>query len=339
MFKSTFNGSMTVKDGVSVAAHLLAACFMLHAGQALSQAVKFPVKPVTLVQPFTPGGSTDIEARLYHQRLTEALGQTVLLDYKPGAGSAVGINWVARQAPDGYTIISVTPGLTIIPAFSPDKPPYDAVRDLAPITQMTKRGGFLLVPPSLGVKNFEEYMAYVKANPGKVNFGTSGPGSIFHITGAWLHAISNTKVVFVHYKGAAPMHADLMAGTIQAGPAPVFVGLPYVKSGKLIPVAYLGITRYKHMPDLKTVAEQGYPEYQYSSWSGFLAPAKTPPAIINIWHAAFAKVAAAPEIIAKMDAEGAEMVATRPEEFRKVIIEELARYKKIVQENNIKMEE
>ena len=319
----------------------VAACAALLPAQAWSQqtAAKFPSRPVTLVQPYTPGGSTDIEARLYHQRLSEAMGQTVLLDYKPGAGSAVGTAWLTKQAPDGYTIISETPALTIIPAFYTDKPPYDAARDLAPITQMTKRGGFLLVPPSLGVKNFEEYMAYVRANPGKANFGTSGPGSIFHIAGAWLHSITNTKVVFVHYKGAAPMHADLMAGTIQAGPAPVFVGMPYIKSGKLLPAAYLGATRYKNMPELKTVAEQGYPEYEYASWSGFLAPAKTPPAIIDFWHAAFAKVARAPEIVARMDADGAEMLATRPEEFRKLIVTELARYRKIVQDNNIKLEE
>ncbi len=315
------------------------ACAALLPNQVWSQAAKFPSKPVTLVQPYTPGGSTDIEARLYHQRLSEAMGQPIILDYKPGAGSAVGTAWLARQAPDGYTIISETPALTIIPAFYPDKPPYDAARDLYPITQMTKRGGFLLVPPSLGIKNFEEYMAYVRANPGKVNFGTSGPGSIFHIAGAWLHSITNTKVVFVHYKGAGPMHADLMAGTIQAGPAPVFVGMPYIKSGKLIPAVFLGATRYKYMPDLKTVAEQGYPEYEYASWSGFLAPAKTPSAVIEVWHAAFAKVAKAPEIVAKMDADGAEMLATRPEEFRKLIVTELARYKKIVQENNIKLEE
>ncbi len=323
----------------NIMAACVAATSMLFATQALPQAAKFPVRPVTLVQPFTPGGSTDIEARIYHQRLMEALGQTVLLDYKPGAGSAVGIAWVSKQAPDGYTIVSVTPGLTIIPAFMLDKTPYDAVRDLAPITQMTRRSAFLLVPPSLGIKNFEEYMAYVKANPGKLNFGTSGSGSIFHISGAWLHAMTNTKVVFIHYKGAAPMLADLMAGTIQAAPAPVFVGMSFVKSGKLVPVAYLGGTRYKGMPDLKTVAEQGWPEYEYASWSGFLAPARTPPAIVDTLHAAFARVAKSPEIVAKMDIEGTEMVASRPAEFSKLIALELARYKKIVTENNIKAED
>ena len=132
---------------------------------AWSQAGKFPTRPVTLIQPYTPGGSTDIEARLYHQRLTEALGQTVLLDYKPGAGSAVGTAWVSKQPPDGYTIISVTPALTIIPAFYPDKPPYDAANDLSPITQMTKRSAFLLVPPSLGIKNFEVTNWYGVAAP------------------------------------------------------------------------------------------------------------------------------------------------------------------------------
>lgn len=319
---------------------VFAACAAMISAQAWPQAAaKFPIRPVTLVQPYAPGGSTDIEARLYQQRLMEALGQPILLDYKPGAGSAVGTAWVAKAAPDGYTIISVTPALTIIPAFYAENPPYDAARDLAPISQMTRRGAFLLMPPSLGIRSFEEYMAYVRGNPGKVNFGTSGAGSIFHISGAWLHSMTNTKVVFVHYKGAAPMHADLMAGMIQAGPAPVFVGMPYIKSGKLVPVAYLGATRYKYMPELKTVAEQGYPDYEYASWSGFLAPAKTPPAIIEVLNGAFSRVARAPEIVAKMDAEGAEMVGGRPDEFRKLILLELVRYKKIVQENNIKMEE
>jgi tripartite-type tricarboxylate transporter receptor subunit TctC len=307
---------------------------------AQNPVANFPNRPVTIVLPFTPGASTDIETRLYQQRLMEGLKQPVLIDYKPGAGSSLGSIYVAKSVPDGYTILAITPGFSVYPAFFPlDKLPYDPIKDFAPLSLVNKRTALLLVHPSLGVKTYQEYIAYAKANPGKINFGTSGGGGIFHIAGAWLHSATNTSATFVHYKGAGPMNLDLIAGRISAAPGLPFVVGPYIKSGKVIAIASLTAERSKFMPDLVPVAEMGVPGYDYSSWSGYLAPARTPDAIVNRWSAEFTKVAKAPEIVSRMEADSAEMVGSTPEVFRKLLVTQVANWRKVVQENTIKLEE
>ena len=193
--------------------------------------------------------------------------------------------------------------------------------------------------PSLPVRSFAEYLAYARANPDKINFGTSGGGGLLHMAGAWLHSATNSKVTFIHYKGAGPMYTDLLAGRVVAGPATMFVGLPYVKSGKLLPIANLSAERSKYLPDQKTLIENGVAGYDYTSWSGYLAPARTPEAIVNRWSAEFAKIARSPDLMKRMDNEGAELVGSTPEQFRQVIVNETMRWRKVVQDNNIKLEE
>ena len=314
----------------------------LMSGAALSAepAATFPSKPVTIVLPFVAGASTDIETRLYQQRLMEDLKQPVLIDYKPGAGASLGAIYVAKAVPDGYTILAITPGFPVYAAFfPPDKLPYDPVKDFAPITLINKRSAMLLVNANFPARNFKEYVAYAKANPGKINFGTSGGGGIFHIAGAWLHSLTNTQATFIHYKGAGPMNTDLVAGRVDAGPGLPFVVAPFIKSGKVVAIANLTAARSKFMPDLVPVAEQGFPEYDYSSWSAYLAPAKTPPALVNRWNTAFVHVAKAPEIVQRMAADSAEMVGSTPEVAAKQIATEYARYRKVISDNGIKMEE
>ena len=326
--------------------HLSALCVMAMLaitstiGWTQSGAGAYPNKPVTIVLPFPPGGSTDIEARLYSAKLIEGLQQAVIIDYKPGAGASIGTIYVAKAAPDGYTILSVTPGFTVYPAFFPlDKLPFDPIRDFAPISLINKTSGVLLVHPSLGIKTFPEYLAYARANPDKINFGTSGGGGIFHIVGAWLHSATNTKVTFVHYKGVGPMHADFMAGRVHAAPGLPFVVAPFVKAGKFIPIATMSAERSRIMPDLKSIAEQDVAGYDYVNRTGFVAPARTPEAIVNRLSAEFAKVAKAPEIVQKMEGDGAEMVGSTPEQFRQSLVTDAARWRRIVQENGIKLEE
>ena len=307
---------------------------------AQGSAGTFPNKPLTIVLPFTTGASADIETRLYAPRLTESLGQPIIVDYKPGAGSSIGTIHVARSAPDGYTILYVSPGFSVYPAFFPaDKLPYDPVKEFAPLSLINKRSAMLLVHPSLGVKTFPEYLAYAKASPEKINFGTSGGGGIFHIVGAWLHSLTNTKATFIHYKGAGPMYIDFLAGRVTAGPGLPFVVAPYVKAGKLLPIANMAAARSKFVPDLGTIAEYGVSGFDYFSWSGYLAPARTPEAIVHRWSAAFAFVAKAPEVVKKMESDSAEMVGSPPDYFRQVIANESARWRKVVQENGIKLEE
>lgn len=318
-------------------ATLIALASLLHTP---TWAQAFPNKPITVVIPSTPGSSQDVQTRLYSPKLTELLGQPILVDYKAGAGGAIGTTYVAKSTPDGHTLVSVSTSFGVLPAFSPlDKVPYDPVRDFAPVSLMIRNSSMLLVSPSAPFSTFPEYLAYAKANPGKINFGTTGSGGIYHIVGAWLHSLSKTEVTFVHYKGSGPMNTDMMAGRVHAAPAITFIGIPLVKSGKLKAIANLGIDRAGAFPDLKTVAEQGVPGFEYPSWSGYLAPAKTPPAIVNRLSAEFAKVAKAPEIIQKMEADGAEMVGSTPEQFRQSLVADAARWRRIVQENGIKMEE
>ena len=309
-------------------------------GWTQSPAGAFPSKPVTIVIAVAPGASADIETRLYMPRLMEGLGQPIILDYKPGAATSIGTIYVARATPDGHTILYASSGFPVYPAFFPaDKLPYDPVKDFAAVSLITKRGTLLLVHPSLGVKTFAEYLAYAKANPEKINFGTSGGGGIFHIIGAWLHSLTNTKVTFVHYKGAAPIYVDLLAGRIAAAPAVMFVGLPHVKSGKLIPIANMSAERSRQMPDLRTLTELGVTGYDFASWSGYVAPARTPEAVVNRLSAEFAKVARAPEVIKRMDADGADMIGSTPEQFRQAILNETIRWRRVVQDNGIKLEE
>ena len=305
-----------------------------------SPASVFPTKPVTIVIPFSAGGPSDVEARLYQPRLMEAFGQSVIFDHKPGAGGSIGCIYVAKAAPDGHTLVTIGPSFTVYPAFFPaDKLPYDPNRDFAPVSMVTKRSTLLLAHPSLGARNFQEYLAYARANPDKVNFGTIGSGGIFHIVGAWLHGATSTRVTFVHYKGAGPMQTDLIAGRVGVGPSLMFAGLPHVKSGKLIPLAVMSAESSKYLPEIRTIADSGVPGFDYTSWSGYFAPARTPEAIVNRLSAEFAKIAKTPDIIKRMDADGAEMVGSTPEYFRQVLLTDTARWRRLVQENGIKLEE
>lgn len=308
--------------------------------QNAAWAQAFPTKPITVIIPSTPGSSQDVQTRLYSPKLTEFLGQPILVDYKAGAGGAIGTTYVAKAAPDGYTLVSVSTSFGVLPAFSPlDKVPYDPVKDFAPVSLMIRNSSMLLVSPSAPFSTFPEYLAYAKANPGKINFGTTGSGGIYHIVGAWLHSLSKTEVTFVHYKGSGPMYTDMIAGRVDAAPAITFIGIPLVKSGKLKAIANLGIDRAGAFPDLKTVAEQGVPGFEYPSWSGYLAPAKTPPAIINRLSAEFAKVAKTPELMKKFESEYTVLVGSTPGEFAKTIATEYVRWRKVVEDNNIKMEQ
>ncbi len=318
------------------------AAAMLLSDVALSAeaAGNFPTRPVTIVVPFAPGGGADVETRLYQRALTENLKQSVLMDHKPGAGASVGTIYVAKAAPDGYTILGSTASITVYAAFFPaDKLPYDPVKDFAPITLGNKRSNMLVANPQFPARTLKEYIAYAKANPGKINFGTSGAGSIVHIAGAWLNSITNTQTTFVHYKGLGPLYTDVVAGRIEVAPGPPFLVGSFLKSGKLVAIVNLSAERNKFMPELASVSEQGFPDYSYSTWSAYLAPAKTSPAIINRWNTAFAFAGKAPEVIQQSEASGAELVMSTPEVLAKQIAIDFARQRKIIADNGIKLEE
>ena len=313
----------------------LSVVLLLQAGGAGAQSAdNFPNKPVTIIANVAAGGPTDIEARLHIKKMTEFMGQPFLLDYKPGAAGAIGSSYVAKSKPDGYTILITSASFTILPAFMSQ--PFDVEKDFAPISLITQRTSVLVASPTFAPKNFREYIAYAKANPGKINFGWVGPSVV---VGAWIHSSSGTKVTFVPYKGTSPVLTDVMAGRLDVSSATMTLALPLIKSGKVRPLAILEDKRSPLLPDVPTVKEQGFPDFNYQAWLGYLAPAGTPPAIVSKLSQNFARTVKSPEIASVLEAEGNRPMGLSPEEFKQLIATETTRWRQLARETGFKLEE
>ncbi|MSQ73964.1 MAG: tripartite tricarboxylate transporter substrate binding protein [Betaproteobacteria bacterium] len=321
---------------VFIAASCVAA--LLSSALALSQgAENYPSRPVTIVAPYSPGAGAEIEGRLYANELSKNLGQQFIMDFKPGAAQILGMNYAARQKPDGYTLVWTTSTYSLLPLMTKERG-FDPYRDFDPVALMSKRSALLVVSNNLPVKNITEYIAYAKANPGAVNFATGGLGGIQHLTGLWLTSATNTQVTFVHYKSISASYPDIMAGRANMAPGTLAGWLPMVKAGKLRAIATASLQRNPALPDLSTATEQGVPGFEYSSWLGMIAPAKTPVPIINKVHAELVKITKNPEIKEKLGDETT-VLALGPAEFRKAAMAETERFRKLLADNNIKLEE
>ena len=297
----------------------------------------FPAKPVTVIAPYGPGGPNDRESRLTTGKMSEVMGQPFVVDFKPGAGTMLGTALAAKARPDGYTLFVVTASFTMLPAFYKDLS-FDTVRDFAPISLVNRRTNVLVVSPSFPAKDYGEFIAYVRANPGKVNFATSGSGGSGHFGAEWLQSLTKTKVTLVHYKQVANLIPDLTAGRVDALLTGVQFALPLITSGKLKALAVTDEERSNLLPGVKTIGEQGLPAFSYITWQGYAAPAGTPVPLINRLSEAFAKAARSPDVAAVFEAEGGAPVGSTPEQFRQVIVTETERWKKLAQENGIKPE-
>ena len=313
---------------------------MLSAWPVLSQeAISYPSKLVTLVSPNQPGGTTDKDGRIWIEKLKESTGHQFVLDFKPGANTIVGTRYVAKAAPDGHTLLLTTAVFTVSAVVYRDRLGYDPIKDLFPVTLTLERPTALLVNAALPVNNFTEYLAYVRANPGKINFGTTGNAGSYHLAGAWLHGATKTNVTFVNYKAVAPLFVDLAAGRIDVAPASVFTGLPFIKSGRARPIAILSAERTALLPGLRTVAEQDIPGFNFSTWEGILAPAGTSPAIVNKLAGEFARIVKAPDVAARFVDDGTVLIGSTPAVFRQFIGVEINRWEKLVQETGIKADD
>ncbi len=323
--------------GWCCAALLSALSSMLLPGMVLAQPVAYPSRPVTMIVPFVPGAATDIEGRIYASRLSENLGQQFVLDFKPGGTMTIGMNAAVKAAPDGYTLLYVSASYSLLPLMARNLP-YDPMKNFEQVSLLSKRSALIVISPSLPVKNVAELIAYVKARPGEINFATAGAGSIQHLTGLWLASATDTRMTYVHYKAAGASFPDVMAGRAHLTPMTFQTGLTYVKSGKLRAVGVASMERNALLPDLPTFAEQGVPEFEYSTWLGLLAPEKTPLPIINRIQAELVKVIKHPDVAQKLGAE-TRLMATTPDEFRRHVTRETERWRKLVQENGIRFEE
>ena len=296
----------------------------------------YPNKLIRMVVPFTPGGSTDILARTIGQLLTQTWGQSVVIDNVPGAGGSLGADRVAKAAPDGYTLLMGHIGnLAVAPAIYP-KLPYDPLRHFTPVAWVANVPNVLAVHPSVPAQTLPELIALAKARPGQLNYGTGGNGSAAHLATEYLKLESRTFMVHVPYRGTAPAVTDLIAGQIQL----VFTGgpavIPFVKSGQLRALAVSSRKRLEALPNVPTVAESGFKDFEADQWYGVVAPAGTPPDIVRKLNAQINLALASAELKTRLQAEGALAMPATPEAFGALIAREITRWKPVVQAGNIK---
>jgi len=315
---------------------LTAAALAASTSVAAQSTPAWPARPVTLVVGLQPGAAVDIETRLYATRMAENLGKPVVVDYKPGAGSTIGAHYVVKSPPDGHTGIMLTPTFTFSNISYPNLP-YDPFKDIAPVALMSRRPSIVIVHPSFPVKSMSEYIAYAKANPGKVNVGTSGAGSFAELGWQWYNSIVGITVQIINYKGGGPASAALMANEVQIALSGISQMMPTIKAGKVRLLAVTTAERSKALPDTPTMAEQGAPGFNYEQWIGVGVTAATPPALIERMNAELVRAARSPEILRKLEDDGTIIVGSTAEEFRQRIASEAARWRKVAQVSGAKL--
>jgi tripartite-type tricarboxylate transporter receptor subunit TctC len=308
----------------------LAACF----ASSLASAQPFPVKQIRLIVPFPPGGPNDLIARVIGQKMSEVLKQTIVIENKSGQGGVLGTDLVAKSAPDGYTIGVVSAGaLAISPSM--EKVPYNTSTDLAAVTLVAKVPEMLVVATALPIQNLNELVAYGKANPGKLNFASSGPGSLPHLAGELLKLTAKIDITHVPYRGAAPAVNDLLGQQVQMAFFDLPVLLPQVKAGKLRPIVIAAPERAPSAPDVPTTTEAGMPNLQAENWYGMVAPANTPPEVVATLNAAAVQAMKDPDVRQKLSSQGAILVGDSPEHFRSFIRSETEKWAKVIKDAGV----
>ena len=313
------------------------ACAALGGFHALGAAAQagYPNKPIHLIVPFTPGGSSDILGRAIGKALTEAWHQAVIVDNKPGAGGAIGGEAAARAAPDGYTLFMGHIGtLAVNPTLYP-KLPYDPLKDFAPVALVAMVPNVLVVNPAVPARNVTELIALAKAKPGTLTSSSGGTGSAAHLAIEYFKLATGTDITHVPYKGTAPAVTDLLGGQVSM----TMTGLPplieHIKAGKLRAIGVASSTRLPQIPDVPTLAESGVPGFEATQWYGVVAPARTPAAIIVQLAAEIRKSLAQPELKGRLEAEGAQPANMGPAEFQKLIRTEIERWAKVIRAAHI----
>lgn len=297
----------------------------------------YPDKPIRLVVPFPPGGTTDIQGRLLAEKLAQRLGQPVVTDNRGGAQGIIGMEIVARAPADGYTIVIAVVGPWAINTYL-YKLPYDVAKDFAPIIHVATTPGALVVHPSLPVKTVKELIALAKQKPGELNYGSAGVGGFFHISAELFAFMTGIRLTHVPYKGPAAALTDLAAGRIHVMFNSAIVTVPFIKSGKVNALATTGAKRVVALPDLPTVAEAGVPGYESSTWTAVGAPARTPRAIIQRLNRELEAILQMPDIRERFAAGGSTTTGGTPEQLRDYLKSELAKFGKLIKEAGIKAE-
>ena len=307
-------------------------------GASAACAQGYPTKPVHLVVPYPAGGPVDILARVLGQKLSESLGQPFVVDDKPGASGTLGSDLVAKAPPDGYMLVVGNNATHATNESLYPNLPYATLRDFAPVTLVARVTNIAVVHPSMPAKSIRELIAYAKANPGKLNYASSGSGSAAHLTGEMFKLATGTDVVHVPYRGAAPAAADLLAGQVGLMFATAPSVLQYVQAGSLRALAVTGETRWSQLPGVPTMIEAGLPGFSSEVWFGIFAPAGTPGVIVDKLHREIVRAAQAADVTQKLAAQGFDVTTDTPEEFRVFVTAEIAKWAKVVRESGARVD-
>ncbi|HQU50026.1 MAG TPA: tripartite tricarboxylate transporter substrate binding protein [Casimicrobiaceae bacterium] len=326
-----------LRSCVALGAAAMLCAALLPSAPAAAQA--YPTKPIRLVVPYTAGGSSDFVARQMAQKMSEGLGQTVVVENKPGVSGITGTELVARSAPDGYTLALVGMTTHASNSWLYKKLPYDPIKDFAPVSVAIVSPLVLVVHPDVPAKNVQELIAYAKANPGKVNYGSAGVGNTLHLAGELFKSRANIDIVHVPYKGASAAMGDLLGGRIQMMIDLVQTPLPNIQAGKLRPLGTTGAQRVALLPDVPTIAEQGLPGFQFATWIGIAAPAGTPKPIVDRLHAEMVKALAMPDLQAAFAKQGMQVApSASPEAFAQFMKSEHDRLGELIKNAGIQPE-
>ncbi|HSV84167.1 MAG TPA: tripartite tricarboxylate transporter substrate binding protein [Ramlibacter sp.] len=298
------------------------------------QAQQYPTRPIRIINPYQPGGTGDVIIRPIAEKLAQALGQPVLVENKPGSNGILGASTVAKAAPDGYTLLLSDAGAIAISQALTPKPPYDSQKDLKPITQLIAGPTVLIVRPDLPVKTFKDLLEYAKRHPGKVTYGSVGPGSPTHLAGAMLEMMGGVNIVHVPYKGSAQVLTDMRGGHIDMAFMNIAGALPHIQAGNVRALAVTTLKRSTLFPELPAVNEV-FPGYEVNSWWGLMAPAGTPPEVVARLYAEVNKIVRQPEISERHRQSGLETEGSTPDQYGARIRDDIARWTKVVRATGV----
>ena len=298
-------------------------------GAAPAFAQDYPTKPVKIIVPFAAGGPADVYARFLGQRLSEALGQPFVVEDRPGAGSLIGTDAVAKSAPDGYTLLLMSNTQTVNESLIPNKP-YQLMRDFAPVAPINYSDLVLVVHPSVGVSSVADLIKLAKASPGKLNYASSGPGTPYHMAGELFKAMAGVDIVHVPYKGSSGARTDVLGGQVQMMFDAVTTMSEHARAGSVKALATTGKTRSSVLPNVPTMSEAGVAGYEAVIWLGLIAPKNTPPAIVARLNAEITKIVNRPEVRSEWAKQGATAMVMTPEEFGRYLAEDIAKWERIV---------
>ncbi len=312
-------------------AAMLAACVQNAAAQ------KWPDKPVRIVTPFAPGGGTDVFGRLLAQRLTEVLGQQFIVDNRPGAGSTTGTEFVAKSPPDGYTLLMTSASFTFNPGLY-SKLRYDSVKDFARVSQVVRVPHVINVLPSFPARNVQDLVRIARAKPGEVLYASSGPGSALHLAGALFGVVTGTQLTHVPYKGGTAAATAILSGEATVAFSTIETIMTLLQSGRLKPLAVSTRERAAVLPQVPTVAESGFKNYEVVGWFGIMAPAATPRPVVDLLSGEIAKAMATPAMRERATQDGATPVGSTPEEFDRAVRADIVKWTKIIHDAGIKLD-